>query len=120
MSVMTIDGPVAAKRQTEIQYTPEVDEDDLAQSICRESFYHFVKEFWEVLIPEELVPNWHIKFLCDEAQKLAERIFRRLPKEHDMVVNIPPGTTKSTIFSIMFPAWLWTRQPELRVISACY
>lgn len=103
-----------------LRYIPEFNENDLTQSVCRESFFEFVKEFWEVLIPEEPIWNWHIEYLCNEAQRMAERIFRRLPKEHDLIVNIPPGTTKSTIFSIMLPAWLWTRQPELRVISACY
>ncbi len=98
----------------------DFDEIDTVQSLCRESFFEFVQEFWEVLIPEDPVWNWHIPYLCNEAQKMAERIFQRLPKEHDLCVNIPPGTTKSTIMSIMFPAWLWTRQPELRIISACY
>lgn len=100
--------------------TIEFSEADTCQALCRKYFFEFVKEFWEVLIPEEPVWNWHIEFLCDEAQKMAELIFLRKAREYDLVVNIPPGTTKSTIFSIMLPAWLWTRQPELRIISASY
>lgn len=94
--------------------------DDITQSVCRESLYDFVKEAWHVLVPEEPVWNWHIEYVCDELQKLAKKVFNRQPKEHDLIINIPPGTTKSTICSVMFPAWLWTRQPELRVITGSY
>lgn len=51
---------------------------------------------------------------------MAYYIVNRLPKPYDLIVNIPPGTTKSTIVTIMFPAWLWTLDPSLRVISSSY
>ncbi|MCC8153789.1 MAG: heat-shock protein Hsp70 [Tannerellaceae bacterium] len=87
---------------------------------CRKSFYYFVKTFWGVIIPEEPVFNWHIKYLCDELQKLSYYIVNRLPKPYDMIINIPPGATKSTIVTIMFPAWLWTQDATLRIISNSY
>lgn len=99
---------------------PSLSEADLCQSVCRESFYKFVQEFWEVIIPEDPVWNWHVKYLCDELQAMAELVFKRKKKLHDLIVNIPPGTTKSTICSVMFPAWVWTRMPEARIISASY
>lgn len=98
----------------------EFTETQVLASLCRDSFYHFMREFWEVVVPETPVWNWHIRYLCDELQRMAERVFRGLPKEYDLVVNISPGSTKSTIVSIMFPAWLWTRMPSCRVISASY
>jgi predicted phage terminase large subunit-like protein len=100
--------------------TPFFSEDDLVRSICRESFYRFVQEFWHDVIPEDPVWNWHIKFLCDEMQEMAERVFRKEEKTHDEVINISPGTTKSTICSVMFPAWVWTRMPTARFITASY
>lgn len=101
-------------------YSATFEEDVLLAGICRDSFYHFVKEFWETIIPEDPVWNWHIKFLCDDLQGTAERVFLNLPKEADTIINIPPGTTKSTICSIMWPAWIWTRMPWARIISASY
>ena len=97
-----------------------VSEWSLIASICRESFFEFVKEFWDIIIPEKPSWNWHIEFLCNELQNLAERIFLHLPKLHDLVVNIPPGTTKSTIISVMFPAWCWTRMLSFRFIGASH
>ena len=88
--------------------------------VCRRDFYFFVQEFWEVVIPEIPVWNWHIKYLCDELQSVAKNIFERKEKLHDLLINIPPGTTKSTIVTIMFPAWVWTIDPTLRIISNSY
>lgn len=88
----------------------------LESSICRESFYEFVKRFWFIIIPERPVWNWHIKYLCDELQVMAERVIREEDKEYDLIINIPPGTTKSTICSVMFTPWIWTRMPTARAI----
>lgn len=96
------------------------DETNLVSSICRDNFFEFVKEFWETIIAEIPVWNWHIEFLCNELQKIAERVIEGLPKENDLVVNIPPGTTKSTIVSILYPCWVWTRFPQARFICASY
>lgn len=95
-------------------------ESNLIASICRDSFYEFVKEFWGEVIAEKPVWNWHIRYLCYELQKLAERVFEGLPKKYDLVINISPGSTKSTIFSRMFPAWVWTRMPEAVTICGSF
>lgn len=96
------------------------DEVKLVRSICKESFYEFVKEFWGVVVPETPVWNWHIKYLCDTFQEDAERVFANQPKFHDTVVNISPGSTKSTVLSIMAPAWVHARRPDMRVLAASH
>jgi len=96
------------------------DEIDLCASVTRESFYEFVKRFWNTCIAEPLVDNWHIKYLCDELQTVAERVFQGLPKLYDLIINVPPGTSKSTICSVMFLPWIWTRMPQARLIGASY
>lgn len=87
---------------------------------CRKSFFYFVQTFWDVIIKEEPTYNWHIPFLCDELQRLSVSIVAREPKPYDLIVNIPPGTTKSTIVTIMWPVWLWTQDPTLRIITNSY
>ncbi|MFA5849953.1 MAG: hypothetical protein WC833_08720 [Bacteroidales bacterium] len=79
-----------------------------------------MRSFWSVIIQEEPIYNWHIRYLCDELQYLAGYIVRREKKPYDIVINIPPGTTKSTITTIMFPAWLWTQDPTIRIITNSY
>ena len=99
---------------------PVFSEPEVVREVCRASFHQFLREFWDVVVPEQLVENWHIQYLCNVLQRIAERVIQRLPKEHDLLINIPPGTTKSTICSVLFPAWVWTRDPSIRVISASY
>ena len=87
---------------------------------CIKSFFYFVQTFWDVIIKEEPTYNWHIPFLCEELQKLSVSIVAREPKPYDLIVNIPPGTTKSTIVTIMWPVWLWTQDATLRIITNSY
>lgn len=101
----------------------EVSEDLVMKAraeLCRRSFYHFVKSFWGVIIQEEPVWNWHIEYMCEELQDLAYYIVNRLPKPYDIIINIPPGTSKSTIVSVMFPAWIWAKAPWVKIITSSY
>lgn len=98
-----------------------IDPDKLNAEICRLSFWEFVQEFWECVPGAgKMVTNWHLEFFCEELQKIATRIVAGLPREYDLVVNCPPGTSKSTIWSILFPAWLWTIMPHARIMSASH
>ncbi len=92
----------------------------LIRSICEDSFYEFVKEFWDVLWPDDPVWNWHIRYLCEEAQIVCERMFLSLPKLYDLIINVSPGSTKSTIFSILLHAWVWVKMPEAVIIGGSY
>jgi predicted phage terminase large subunit-like protein len=88
--------------------------------LCKRSFYRFVQEFWEVVIPEPPVWNWHIKYLCDELQYLNSFVVARKPKPYDLAINIPPGSTKSTIATQMYNAWVWAIDPKQRFITSSY
>jgi len=103
-----------------VSQNPQFSLSDVRASVCRDSFYDFVQQFWSESIPEEPVWNWHIEYICKEMQKVAELVFNGIPKEYDLVINVPPGSTKSTICSIMFPAWVWSRMPTARIIGGSY
>lgn len=108
--------------------------DRIVAELCRRSLFRFVKEFWPLISEETPVWNWHIKYLCDELQKIVTRVVgtpvlndsgapigrKRLHKEYDLIINIPPGTTKSTVCTIMFPAWAWCMDSTLQFITCSY
>ena len=94
--------------------------DKMLAQLCRESYYQFFLEFAPIVFPERIVLNWHIQFLCDELQQIAERVFRGEPKEYDFICNCPPGSSKSTIFSVLFQPWTWTRMPSARHITGSH
>lgn len=80
----------------------------------------FVKEFWSEIVPDELVWTPHMQVLCDEIQESDERVFLRLPKIHDKIFNVPPGTSKTLILSIFSTAWELARDPRLRVFVGSF
>jgi predicted phage terminase large subunit-like protein len=84
------------------------------------SLYHFLQYFWPIVSAQKYQGNWHIEYLCKELEQIAERVGNRFPKKHDLIVNIPPGTSKTITVSIMFPAWCWTQWPWMRFITASY
>lgn len=87
---------------------------------CRESFYYFLLHFWPEYSNDEFIPNWHIKYICDQLQEVAERVAKKKPKKHDLIINVPPGSTKTAIICIMFPVWCWTRWYWMRFITLSY
>ena len=87
---------------------------------CRRSLFKFMTHFWGEINADEPQWNWHIPYLCSQLMQLSNRVARGLPKEHDLIINIPPGTTKSMTCSVMFPTWCWVNWPWMRFIAASY
>ena len=87
---------------------------------CHKSFYEFFLSFWSTIVPEEFRPNWHIRLLCEELQYLAGFLTKREKKPYDLVVNVPPGSTKTTTVLQLYPAWLWTQDASLRILSSSH
>ena len=87
--------------------------------LCRRSFYYFVKTFWNIIIQEEPIYNWHIKYICDVLQNEALRVKNREDSKFDaIIINVPPGSTKSTLCSQMFPLYCWINDPTIKLITA--
>lgn len=92
--------------------------EDIEAELCRRSLYYFLQSFIHVTIKEEMVWNWHIKYICDKVQEYGHRVIKREPFTHDyLIVNVPPSSSKSTIISQFFPVWLWINDPTLVVIT---
>lgn len=111
---------MASKQSIEVPELTQADANAVEAELCRRSFSEFVRSLWGEICNEELVWNWHMDVLCDEIQLVYERVFKRLPKEYDLIINVPPGSTKSTICSQMAIAWGWTRDNSLRHMTGSY
>ncbi|MGE7777368.1 hypothetical protein ACQKLP_21800 [Chitinophaga sp. NPDC101104] len=98
---------------------PELDPWRALGELCKRRFYRFFLEMWETIEAAELVPNWHIEYICDELQDVYER-WARGEAQDDVLINVPPGSTKSTIVTQLFPAWLWVKSAAIRAISSSY
>jgi predicted phage terminase large subunit-like protein len=75
----------------------------------------FVRAGWHVVWPNEpYMHGWHIDAICEHLEAVTAGDIRRLQ------IWVPPGSTKSTLVSICWPAWEWTREPRLRYLSGSY
>ena len=92
----------------------------LIRELNNRSFYEFLVYFWPEVSGQVFQANWHVKYFCDELQKIAENLAEGRPKLYDFIANVPPGTTKTIIFSIMFPAWCWSRWYWMKFICISY
>lgn len=78
-------------------------------------FKNFVTYFWDTIEPTQpLSWNWHHDELCD----VCERLYRG--DETRVVVNIPPGTMKTLLMSVMFRAYIWSQDASQRFLSGSY
>lgn len=71
------------------------------RELCKRSLSDFLQLAWSHIDPVKYVHNWHIDALADHLEACAKGDIKRL------LINIPPGTSKSTMAGVMFPAWLW-------------
>ncbi len=65
---------------------------------------------WPVLEPKPLEWNWHLDIICRELTWVFEG------KTKELVICIPPGTAKSLLVSVLWPAWVWLHRPTERVL----
>ena len=92
----------------------------IRRELNRQSFYEFLQYFWPLVSPHKFEGNWHIEYLCGQLEELAKRVGAREPRLHDLIINVPPGSTKTITCSIMFPVWCWTQWFWMRFICASY
>jgi len=90
------------------------DEDQLLKERSEASFYEFVKNAWINVEGREYIDGWHIQAMCEHLQAVQKMEIRNL------LCNIPPRMGKSTVFSVLFPAWCWAIEPSLRFLYVAY
>ena len=86
----------------------------------RASLHDFVRYFWPLVEPQHpFVDNWHIRAVCRVLEEISTTRARR-EQSNRVVLNVPPGTTKSLLISVFYPCWRWASNPRLRFLLASY
>jgi predicted phage terminase large subunit-like protein len=89
--------------------------DEADAEAARRSFREFFLQAFSLIEPADpYVHNWHVDAVCEHLEAVARGQIQRL------AINIPPGTLKSSIVSIAWPAWMWTWRPAWRGIFSSY
>lgn len=91
----------------------EILDEQLSRLAAEESLHEFVKQAWHVTEPKtKFVDGWHIRAICEHLEAVTRGDIKSL------IINVPPRTCKSTIVSVMWPAWMWVNDPHRRLLCA--
>lgn len=92
----------------------EAEETKRLREKLERSLIDFVEYFWDIVESHEFSRNWHHGVLCDHLQAISRGEIL------NVIFNVPPGTSKSTICSVFWPAWEWAQSPRLRWFCVSY
>lgn len=89
----------------------EVDQEDVRRGGLRT----FVRLAWPILEPATpFIPNWHIDCICDHLEAVTKGDLRRV------IFNVPPGSCKSLLISVLWPVYHWILYPSDRFLTASH
>lgn len=89
--------------------------------LATRSMLRFWREFVGELIPGDVVEGAYIAYICNELQTHIDNVITGAPAEVDAIlVNVPPGTTKSTTISQILQGYVWSRAPWVRFMNVSY
>lgn len=79
------------------------------------SLIEFFKESWHITEPgTPYIHGWHMDALAEHLEAVTRGEIKNL------LINVPPGTSKSTMVCVAWPTWRWTFNPEWRALLASY
>lgn len=97
-----------------------MDIDNIKYAVIREasrrSLADFVRIFWRTLEPTaDLKWGWYLDVLCHHLELVSKGEITKL------VINVPPGSMKSLMVSVMWPSWEWAViDPSLQIIGVAH
>jgi predicted phage terminase large subunit-like protein len=83
---------------------------DLDRVEYEDSLYAFLMAAWRMIDPSPWKGGWPIEAVAEHLQAVVDGEIRNL------LINIPPRCSKSSLCSVAFPAWTWA-QPETTLTS---
>jgi predicted phage terminase large subunit-like protein len=97
---------------------------DLDKAEAAESLVAFIRMAWAIVEPgQPYTHGWHIDAICDHLEAITDghELDDGTPYNR-LLVNVPPGTMKSLITNVFWPAWEWgpCNLPHLRYVCAAH
>lgn len=95
----------------------EITPEQVEKAICEKSLSWFAKRAWHVLEPATpLMWGWALDAICDHLEAVSRGEIKRL------LMNVPPGSMKSLLTSVILPAWEWgpRARPQMRYLGTAH
>jgi predicted phage terminase large subunit-like protein len=107
---------IVAERDREAERRRFMEQAESTRQRCK-TLSGFVREAWHVLEPSNAyVHGWHVDAICEHLEAITRGDINRL------LINVPPGTMKSLLSGVFWPAWEWgpLGRPSTRIIGSSY
>lgn len=78
------------------------------------SFHFFIEMAWSQVDSAPFINGFYIEAIAEHLEALYKGQIKNL------LINVPPRHSKSTICSILFPVWVWIKEPSLELLWASY
>ena len=97
---------------------------DIEKREAEESLVDFIRQSWHIVEPgQPYVHGWHIDFIAEHLEAVTDGVELEDGTPYNRIlINIPPGTMKSLILNVFWPAWEWgpRNMPHLRYVCAAH
>lgn len=105
--------PLVASREHLIELKKKIDQLAILETRdkCQNDLRYFVEQAWPHVDPSPFMSNWAMDAVCDHLEAV---MLGQIPR---LLINIPPRCAKTTIVSIIFPAWVWLRFNQVGLLS---
>lgn len=91
------------------------------RELCEDQLLYFLEKAWPYVDGSPFMPCWAIDAMVDHLEAVTLGHIKRL------LINIPPRCGKTTLASVVFPAWTWARRkksylsgPQVKFLCASY
>lgn len=95
-----------------VSHAETIEED--REAISKGGLLEFTRRAWGQIETVDFREAWYHAAIAEHLEAVTIGEIKRL------IINIPPGCTKTKLCSIMWNAWAWTEVPDLRWIYATY
>lgn len=106
---------VLARRRLDrvrVTHAETIEED--REAILEGGLLEFTRRAWHEIESSTFRENWHHGLVAEHLEAVTCGAMKRL------IINEPPGCSKTLMCSVLWNAWAWTVDPDLRWIYATY
>ena len=87
----------------------------LDKALAERSLHEFFRQSWRITTPgSDLCDGWHLEAIAEHLEAVV------MGQILDLLILLPPRCGKTLMASVCFPAWTWTRRPDLQFLCASY
>jgi predicted phage terminase large subunit-like protein len=85
------------------------------RELGRRTLADFARMAWPVLEPAtDLKWGWALDAICEHLEAVSQG------QTTNLLMNVPPGSMKSLLTGVIWPAWEWIDRPELRYLGTAH